>query len=674
MLEHFLQKSPFVRAVIPFAAGIAMAALFSGFSTFQLMLIALILLIISVIIALKGDFLRNLLSGVTFSVFFLLAGVAIYQLKTQKQIFPEADFYTATLLETPEERPKTYRAEVLLTATGLEDSIKAYKENLIVYFAKTDSLTLPAVGEQIIFFRTPTEIANDQNPYSFDYRAYMQRREIYRQVWLPAESWLKTGVDEKLRIRVLAEKTRGYLLEIYRRSGLEGDELSILSALTLGYRKSLDVEVRQTFANSGAMHVLAVSGLHVGILFLAFKWLFSFLKRSLWGRWVYVIAALLLLWGYAFITGLSPSVQRAALMFSLVQIGDGLRRPSNIYNTLAASAFILLAIKPVLLFEVGFQLSYSAVLGIVYFQPKLSAFLKLRNKFADYIWGLFTVSVAAQIGTFAVSSFYFKQFPVWFWITNFFVIPAAFVFIVLAAAILLLSFIPAISSFLAMITGSLVSFVYWILKNIEALPGSVYAGFYFDTISLIIALGCVFTLILFMESKRKLFLFTFSGLLVLFILNNTVARYEENRRMELIVYQHNDPVVHIIDGRENYLFVPSGFINEGTPLRAAEIVIKALRLHEPQIILHESDFETPRILKAGNIIFFGDTRIALPGFLNTNTNNIGVDYLIDFGYIADKHIPTDSKLITYRFSPKSHSDSNHILLKNGAFRAQLLAK
>lgn len=671
MLEHFLQKSPFVRVVIPFASGIAISALFSGFSTFQLLLLALILLIISVIISLKGDFLRNLWSGVTFSVFFLLAGVAMYQLKTQKQIFPEADFYTATLLETPEERPKTYRAEVLLTATGLEDSIKAYKENLIVYFAKTDSLTLPAVGEQIIFFRTPSEIANDQNPYSFDYRAYMQRREIFRQVWLPAESWMKTGVDEKLRIRVLAEKTRGYLLEIYKRSGLEGDELSILSALTLGYRKSLDAEVRQTFANSGAMHVLAVSGLHVGILFLAFKWLFSFLKRSLWGRWVYVIAALLVLWGYAFITGLSPSVQRAALMFSLVQIGDGLRRPANIYNTLAASACILLAIKPVLLFEVGFQLSYSAVLGIVYFQPKLSAFLVFRNKIANYIWGLFTVSVAAQIGTFAVSSFYFKQFPVWFWITNFFVIPAAFVFIVLAAAILLFSFFPVISSFLATITGNLVSFVYWILQKVEALPGSVYAGFYFDINSLIIVLGSVFALVLFMESKRKLFLFSFSGLLILFILNNTMARYEENNRKELIVYQHNEPVVHVIDGRENYLFVPSGWIDEETPFRAAENVVKALRLHKPQIISHESDFESPRILKAGGLIFFEETKIALPGFSNTDNRNIGVDYLIDFGYIADKLIPTDSKIITYRFSSTMQDVSNHILLQNGAFRAQL---
>jgi competence protein ComEC len=674
MLENFLQKSPFVRAVIPFATGIATASLFVRFSILHLMIFTFALLATSIIIARKGGFLRNIWSGVTFSVVFLFAGAAIYQLKTQQKIYPEADIYCATLLETPEERPKTFRAEVLLTAAGLEDSLSVYKENIIVYFAKTDSLNLPTVGEKIIFFRTPSEITNDQNPYNFDYQGYMQRREIFRQVWLPSGSWLEMGADKKLRFRVMAEKARGFLLEIYKRNGLEGDELAILSALTLGYRKSLDAEVRQTFANSGAMHVLAVSGLHVGILFLAFRSLFSFLKRSRWGRWVYVISALLVLWGYAFITGLSPSVQRAALMFSLVQIGDGLRRPANIYNTLAASACILLAIKPVLLFEVGFQLSYSAVLGIVYFQPKLSAFLVFRNKIANYIWGLFTVSVAAQIGTFAVSSFYFKQFPVWFWITNFFVIPAAFAFIVLAAAILLFSFFPVISSFLATITGNLVSFVYWILQKVEALPGSVYAGFYFDINSLIIALGSVFALVLFMESKRKLFLFSFSGLLILFILNNTMARYEENNRKELIVYQHNEPVVHVIDGRENYLFVPSDWIDEETPFRAAENVIKALRLHKPQIIAHESDFESPRILKAGELIFFEETKIALPGFLNTDNRNIGVDYLIDFGYIADKLIPADSKIITYRFSYPGQGDSNHILLQNGAFRAQLQTK
>jgi competence protein ComEC len=670
MLEHFLQKSPFVRVVIPFATGIAIASRFSGFSSFILILFSLLVLFIAVIVALKGNFLRNIVSGVTFSLFFLSAGVAIYQLKTQQQIFPEADFYTATLLETPEERPKTFRAEVLLTSAGIGDSISDYNENLIVYFAKTDSLTLPDVGEQIIFFRSPSEIINDQNPYTFDYRGYMQRRKIYRQVWLPEESWMNIGIDKKLRFRVLAEKTRGNLLGIYKRSGLVGDELAIISALTLGYRKSLDPEVRQTFANSGAMHVLAVSGLHVGIIFLAFRLLFSFLKRTVWGSLIYVVAALIMLWGYAFITGLSPSVQRAALMFSLVQIGDGLRRPSNIYNTLAASAVILLVINPVLLFEVGFQLSYSAVLGIVYFQPKLAGLLTFRSKISGYIWGLFTVSVAAQIGTFAVSSFYFKQFPVWFWITNFFVIPAAFLFIVLATAILLFSYFHVVSSFLATITGKLVSLVYQILKNIEALPGSVYAGYYFDIIALIIASGCVFMLILFIESKRKLFLFVFSGLLIIFILNNSIARFTQNNRMELIVYKHTEPVVHIIDGRKNYLFVPSGWLDEETPFRAADNVVKALRLNKPEIVPYESDFETPRILKAGNIIFFGESRIALPGFLNNYNNEVSLDYIIDFGHIHDKVIPSDSKLITYRFFNPEQGNGFHSLLHDGAFRVQ----
>lgn len=671
MLGNFLQKSPFVRAVIPFATGIALAFVFARLPIFFVLLIAVVAFLSALIISLKGNFIRNMLAGTAFSLFFFFSGVVIYSINTQKPIYPEADFYCATILETPEERPKTFRAEVLITAVGIGDSISAFNENLIVYFAKADTLNLPEVGDQIIFFRSPSEITNDQNPYTFDYKAYMQRRNIYRQVWLPSESWLKTGIDEKFRIRVLAEKTRGYLLKIYENNGLKGDELAILSALTLGYRKSLDAEVRQTFANSGAMHVLAVSGLHVGIIFLAFKWLFSFLKRFLWGRWTYVVGAIFILWGYAFLTGLSPSVQRAALMFSLVQIGDGLRRPANIYNTLAASAFILLVVNPVLLFEVGFQLSYSAVLGIVYFQPKLAGFFEFRSKLGNYIWGLFTVSVAAQIGTFAVSSFYFKQFPVWFWITNFFVIPAAFLFIVLAAAILTMSFLPAISSFLATITGTLVSSVYWILKSIEALPGSVYAGFNFDSFSLIISILGVFVLILFIESKRKKFLFAFSCLLLLFILNNAMVRYTQNTRKEFIVYQHNEPVVHIIHGRKNFLFVPAGWEQNETSFRAADNVIKALRLEKPEIMSLDSDFETPEIIKVGNIIFWGETRIALPGYLLKHHSEINARYIIDFGEIKDYTISHNSKIITYRSTNTTQSNGYHSLIQNGAYRIRL---
>ncbi len=672
MLEKFLQKSPFFRAVLPFCAGIAVAHAFNLISPVLLIPATFFLFLVAAVIALKGSFARNLLSGIVFNLFFLFSGASAYTLHTSVPEFPGADYYVGTLLETPGERAKTWRAEVLITAAGKADSIVKYEEQVIVYFSKSDSLCLPSVGEQILFFTTPSVIANDDNPYAFDYKGYMERRQIYRQVILSEKSWKRIDHDAGVSSRVLAEKTRDLLLAVYGRSGLTGDELAILSALTLGYRKTLDPEIRQTFANSGAMHVLAVSGLHVGIVFMAFRLLFSFFNRFRWGRWVYVMAAVLVLWGYAFLTGLSPSVQRAALMFSLIQIGEGLRRPVNVYNTLATSAFILLCFNPVLLFEVGFQLSYSAVLGIVYFQPRIAALFQFRNKIAIYLWGLFTVSLAAQIGTFAVSSFYFRQFPVWFWISNFVVIPAAFLFIVLAAGILVFSFLPAISSFLALISGKLVSYVLVFLKAVEALPGSVYAGFNFNYISLLASLAAIFLLVLFIESSRKLFLFVFTGVVTFFVLNNAVLRFTQQNQREIIVYKNNEPVVHLINGRTNYLIVPSEWIDNDFRYRAADNLINAMCLDAPLVVSHDSDFEDAQVLKYGGIIFFGNRKIAIRELLTRQTYLDEMDYIIDFRRgIQNESYAGTPQIITYQPLKVPERTGFYSLFESGPFRVQL---
>ncbi len=672
MLEKFLQKTPFFRAVLPFCTGIALANGNDLISSALFIQATIVFFLIAAVIAFKGGFARNLLSGLAFNLFFLFAGATTYTMRTSVPEFPGADYYVSTLLETPGERAKTWRAEVMVTAAGQTDTLVEHQEQVIVYFLKSDSLILPSVGDQIIFFTTPSGITNDDNPYAFDYRGYMQRRKIYRQVMLSENDWKQ--IDQHLGItpRVLAERTREQLLAVYERSGLSGDGLAILSALTLGYRKTLDPEIRQTFANSGAMHVLAVSGLHVGIVFMAFRLLFSFLKRFRWGRWVYVVAAVLVLWGYAFLTGLSPSVQRAALMFSLIQVGEGLRRPVNVYNTLATSAFILLCFNPVLMFEVGFQLSYSAVLGIVYFQPRMAALFRFRNKIASYLWGLFTVSLAAQMGTFAVSSFYFRQFPVWFWISNFVVIPAAFLFIVLAAAILVFSFFPVVSSFLALVSGKLVSWVLVFLKAIETLPGAVYAGFHFNYISLLASLVAILLLVLFIESRRKLFFFMFTGVVIVFVLNNAVLRFNLENSREIILYKNNEPVIHLIDGRTNYLFVPPEWIENASSYRAADNVINTMCLNSPVVLSHDADFEDAQVLKHGGIIFFGNTKIGLRELLPLETPLDELDYLIDFRRgIKHESQAANSQIISYLPVSTPENSGVYSLFESGPIRVQL---
>jgi competence protein ComEC len=675
MVEAFLQKTPFFRVVFPFATGIALSPLFIGSRVLFLVILLFVLLIVTLVTARNSGFRLNYISGLLFSFLFFIAGVTQYRIASQKPVFPEADSYLITLLETPVEKEKSYRAEALVVTAGNRDTLAESTEHLLVYFGKSDSVSLLKAGDRILFHGQPSWILNDGNPYSFDYESYMNRRGIFRQIYIQDGSWNKAGEDTRIIPRIFAERARERIIGLYIRNNLAGDTLTILSALTPGYKKSLDPEIRQVFANSGAMHVLAVSGLHVGIIFLAFNVVFGFLKRKQSGRIFFVVLVIVSLWVYAFLTGLSPSVQRAALMFSLVQAGDVLRRPVNIYNTLAASAFILLAVNPQLLFEVGFQLSYSAVFGIVYFQPLLGRLLGFRNRLAKYIWDLLTVSFAAQIGTFAISCFYFRQFPVWFWLTNLVVIPAALVFIILAIAIVFFSVLPVVSSFLASITGKLTGLMFEFLKMIDSFPGAVISGFNFSVLSLILLLSLVLLTVMFIETRRKLFLFTALGATVVLIANSSVLNYLQIHRREIIVYNSRQPIVHFISGKTNYVVTQMLTDTDDMPVREISNTVAGMRLSEPDYIDIGHNYETDDLLKSGNLVFFRDMVLILPGSSVEQANLVKPDIILDYyGYRTLKSQDMGQAVIVsnrIRNRTDSVTAGIHALRYAGAFRKRL---
>ena len=214
----------------------------------------------------------------------------------------------------------------------------------------------------------------------------------------------------------------------------------VASALFLGIRDGIDNEVQNAYRSAGATHVLAVSGLHVGILSAIIAFLLGFLRKHNKFKYLYLFFVLGVLFSYSFLTGLSPSVLRASVMFAIIQIGLTFSRRTNIYNNLAFSAFLLLIFSPYMIFEVGFQLSYLAVLGIVLIQPKIVRLWKPSSWIIKKGWELLTVSLAAQLITFPICLYYFHQFPSYFWLSGFVVIPAAMVILGCAIAIILFSF------------------------------------------------------------------------------------------------------------------------------------------------------------------------------------------------------------------------------------------
>ncbi|NJB87350.1 competence protein ComEC [Lewinella marina] len=320
-------------------------------------------------------------------------------------------------------RPGARRTAVEVEVSALvdEQGARPASGKLLAYVTGGDSLE---VGDQLLLSVSPERIPPPLNPEVFDYGAYLAGRSIYHRAYADAGEWLTVGDAPRRSLATLADRSRNAWFSTLT-PYLQNDDLAVAAALIMGKRDLLGAEVRSAYADTGAIHVLAVSGLHVGILALIVVQLLGWLpRRPLWTglRTVVTLAAV---WYFALVTGLSASVQRAALMVSIVVVGKTLNRNNSIFNLLAIAALVMLLIQPKQLFQVGFQLSFAAVTGIALFARPLSRLLYLPGVLSRG-WDAISVSTAAQLGTLPFALYYFGQFPVYFLLSGTLVIVFAY--------------------------------------------------------------------------------------------------------------------------------------------------------------------------------------------------------------------------------------------------------
>ncbi|MFB9051489.1 ComEC/Rec2 family competence protein [Formosa undariae] len=266
------------------------------------------------------------------------------------------------------------------------------------------------------------DIRSPLNPNQFDYKSYLTRQYIYHQI-TTSQNRLFQHPNQRSTLSGLAHRINTFVNSKLKTYPFGADELAVINALLLGQRQDISETLYNNYTKAGAVHILAISGLHVGILLLILNYILSPLQRLKYGRGLKTILVIVLMWCFAILTGLSPSVSRATLMFTLVAISLNWNRPNNTFNTVAISAFLLLLWNPLLLFDVGFQLSYLAVLSIVALQPKLNRLWFPKNKLIKLLWNTLTVTLAAQVGVLPLSIYYFHQFPGLFFISNLIIIP-----------------------------------------------------------------------------------------------------------------------------------------------------------------------------------------------------------------------------------------------------------
>lgn len=333
---------------------------------------------------------------------------------------------------------------------------------------KKDSLKTHFFVDDVFFVSSKFEdIQKPLNPHQFDYSKYLALRQVYQQLYLKSTE-MHLISDKTTSIYGYADQLRSRINTKLVAAGFKTDALSIMNALLLGQRQTIDKNIYNNYVNSGTIHILAVSGLHVGIILWILNYVFAPLLYLKYGNYVRPIILVAILWSFAVIAGLSPSVTRAVSMFSIISIAMHLKRSTNIYNTLVISAFFILLVKPMFLFEVGFQMSYLAVLGIVSVQPIIYKLWNPKYFVVDKIWQIFTVTLAAQAGVVPISLYYFHQFPGLFFISNLVVIPFLGVILGFGLLIIALALMNALPDFMVVtysfIIDSLNAFIAWVAQ------------------------------------------------------------------------------------------------------------------------------------------------------------------------------------------------------------------
>ncbi len=565
---NYWNETPLFRFLLLFIAGILLAVYNPCFS-FQSALMTFIILTAGFFIQYflrrkiaryRGRWFQGIWSYIC--VFFM--GYLMTMLATEKSYpahfrnFRNTSGFIGYLTEPPKEKTNSYKTivEILFVLEGTE--WKRASGNCLTYMSIDASSSNLRYGDLIVSEVNPVEVLPPSNPSQFDYKRWLGFHGIYDQVFLSSGKWKLLERHFGNPIYEFSFGLRKHLLDVFETNHITGQDHAVISALILGYEDEIDQDVISAYAAAGAMHILSVSGLHVGIIYVAINFFLGFLNRNRKTRLFKSLLIILFLWFYALLTGLSPSVLRSATMFSFIIIGQMTGHHTNLYNTLSASAFFLLALNPFLLFQVGFQLSYMAVLGIIFLQPAIQAWFDPDVFILRQIWSLTSVSIAAQLATFPLGLFYFHQFPVYFLFSNLIVIPVSTVIIYGGILLLAVSSWHWAASVIGFLLGYVVHFMNAVVSFTEHLPYSLINEISISTFETWILYFSIITMSSFFFIKEHRYLLWSVASVVVLMSGQITEQWQLNNQKKLIVYSmKGKSFVNIIDGKKNIVLADS---------------------------------------------------------------------------------------------------------------------
>ncbi len=503
-----------------------------------------------------------------------------YQTHFQKFLTNES-FLVAKITKPPLEKAKVITVVAEIDAVKNKNESTATTGNILINVMRDSTSNELKYGDVIVFNSTIQEFDEPKNPEEFSFKLYQSFHNIYHRTFLKGGDWKLVGEHQGMFLMAQVYQVREYFLSLIIKYVKNKNDFAVASAIMLGYNDYMNSDVTRAYASSGALHVLSVSGLHVGIMFIMLNFLLGWMDNR--GRKFQIaksVIIILFIWFYACLTGLSPSVLRSAMMFSMIQFGRVMIRNVNTYNIIFASIVVLLLFNPFIVTEVGFRLSYLAVLGIIFLHPKIYSLLvigtgkqpefkKQKNYFlkaftflrhdlywffltvVDLGWQIVAVSIAAQIATFPLSLYYFHQFPNLFLLSNLVVIPVSNLILFLGTGLFAVGKISYINDIVGWCFNFLLvvlnKFIFWI----DSLWFALVQGISITMIEMMAWYVLIFLLCWLTEEKRTKLVLV-SLLLVLGLTSSHSYRQIENsKQKQLVVYSMpKQKAIAFIDGRK----------------------------------------------------------------------------------------------------------------------------
>ena len=539
---------PFLKILLPYVIGIACAVYFGEsrnthyifFSCFCLWGLAFLF---QKLHKPALYFKKSFFISCTYALLFLLAfeSCYLYNAKNNSGHFSHCVSYQqqqfiTTITDIPVTTEKFIKIPVEINCIKQNNKWHYTEGNTIIYLKNDSSLKLN-LGNKLLLNSKFSHVNEPKNPNEFDYKTFLENKNIFQVVYAkPENTHIISTNNASFYFKTLGVTIKERLVAILRNSGLSQQAFSICSALLVGYDDEIDSEVMQSFSHSGTLHILSVSGMHTGVLYAILIFIFS--KFDKYNRYkktklMFVLFFLLL---FILITGLSPSILRAALMLGLILIGKTFYKQGNAYNTLLLSAFILLLYNPFLIKDVGFLLSYMAVFGIMYLYPLLAKLYAFDNKLLQWLWTSILISVAATIFTLPISLYFFHQFPIWFVFSNLLIIPIS-MFIMLGAALLLMAYkIVFINHIIVYVINISTSMMLWLAQLTDSPKYGFIDFISFSKIDVLFMTLTIALSLMVVTKKQYKQVLMLCSILIVWLSFSIYNTYDQKQKNEFLVF------------------------------------------------------------------------------------------------------------------------------------------